>query len=83
MSAVPALPALFVTAGLVAGASVAAPVPPPQVAEAQLRAINHRFVHAGIDAEGALIEALTHGDFVQTRADGSWVTRADFMAWVR
>lgn len=83
MSAVPALPALFVTAGLVHGASVAAPVPPPQVAEAQVRAINHRFVHAGIDVDGALIEALTHDDFVQTRADGAWLTRTEFMEWVR
>lgn len=83
MSTVPALPALFVTAGLVHGTSVAAPVPPPHVAEAQLRAINHRFVHASIDVDGALIEALTHDDFVQTRADGAWMTRTDFMAWVR
>jgi hypothetical protein len=83
MSALPALPALFVTAGLIHGAAAAAPVPPLHVAEAQLRAINHRFVHAGLDAGAALIEALTHDDFVQTRADGSWLSRADFVAQVR
>lgn len=83
MSALPALPALFVTAGLVHGAAAAAPVPALHVAEAQLRAINHRFVHAGIDAGAALIEALTHDDFLQLQADGSWLSRAEFVAQVR
>ncbi len=83
MSCAPALPALFVTAGLVHGSAAVAPVPPPDAAEAQLRAINHRFIHAGIDAGGALIEALTHDDFVQTRADGAWLSRADFVAQIR
>ena len=83
MSAMPALPALFVTAGLIDGTATHAPVPPQEVAEAQLRAVNHRFVHAGIDASGALAGALTHDDFVQTRADGAWLSRDDFVAQVR
>jgi ketosteroid isomerase-like protein len=79
----PSLPALFVLSGLVAGAAQAAPVPPPETAEAQLRAINHRFIHAGVDAGGHLIEALTHADFLLTQADGAWLSRADFVAQVR
>lgn len=83
MSRGPALSALFVTAGLIHGSAGAEPVPPLDAAEAQLRAINHRFVHAGIDASGALIDTLTHDDCVQTRADGAWISRADFVAQVR
>jgi ketosteroid isomerase-like protein len=77
------LPALFVITGLVHGLIAAAPVPPQDTAEAQLRAINHRFVHAGIDGGTALLEALTHDDFVQTRADGAWRSRAEFVAQIR
>ncbi len=42
--------------------------------------IHHRFIHADIDAGGALIEALTHDDCVQTCADGSWRSRSEFVA---
>src|SRR5262245_7235019 len=79
----PSLPALFVLSGLVASAAHAAPVPPLEVAEAQLRAINHRFVSAGVDASGDLIEALTHADFLLTQADGAWLPRERFVAQVR
>ncbi|HEY6512416.1 MAG TPA: nuclear transport factor 2 family protein [Burkholderiaceae bacterium] len=82
-SASPALPGLFVLSGLVASTAQAAPVPSPDTAESQLRAINHRFLHAGIDASGDLIEALTHADFLCTQADGTWLPRERFVAQVR
>lgn len=77
------LPALFVLSGLVSGGAQAAPVPAPEVAEAQLRAINHRFVSATVDTSGDLMERLTHEDFVLTESDGSWHDRAEFVARVR
>jgi len=77
------LPALFVLSGLVSGAAHAVPAPPHEVAEVQLRAINHRFVDARVDPSGALIEALTHEDFLLTRSDGAWQARAEFIAQVR
>ena len=76
------LPALFVLSGLV-GATQAAPVPEPELAEAQLRAINHRFVGATVDVSGDLMEALTHDDFLLTESDGSWRGRAEFVARMR
>ena len=80
---VSALPALFVLSGLVASAAHAAPVPPHEIAEAQLRAINHRFVSATVDVSGDLMEALTHEDFLLTQSDGSWRDRAEFVAHMR
>jgi len=79
------LPALYVLSGLVSGAAQAAPVPvpAPEIAEAQLRAMNHRFVSATVDASGDLMERLTHEDFVLTESDGSWHDRAEFVARVR
>lgn len=80
----PSLPALFVLAGLTShGAAAAnAPTPPLDTAQAQLRAIHHRFIHAGVDASGDLIDALTHPDFVLLQADGQWQPRAHFVAKV-
>lgn len=77
------LPALFLLSGLVSGAAQAAPVPAPEIAEAQLRAINHRFVSATVDVSGDLMEMLTHADFVLTESDGSWRDRAEFVARMR
>ncbi|MBI5721492.1 MAG: nuclear transport factor 2 family protein [Burkholderiales bacterium] len=77
------LPALFVLSGLVSVAAQAAPVPAPEIAEAQLRAINHRFVSATVDVSGDLMEMLTHEDFVLTESDGSWRDRAEFVARMR
>ena len=74
---------LFVFAGLVGGAARAAPVPPPELAEAQLRAINHRFVESFVVAHGEFMDALTAEDFLQTASDGSWHGRADFVAQMR
>lgn len=80
---VSSLPALFVLSGLVASAAHAAPVPPHEIAEAQLRAINHRFVSATVDVSGDLMETLTHEDFLLTDSDGSWRGRAEFVAHMR
>jgi ketosteroid isomerase-like protein len=80
--AVSTLPALFVLSGLV-GATQAAPVPEPELAEAQLRAINHRFVSATVDVSGDLMEALTHDDFLLTESDGSWRGRSEFVLRMR
>ena len=74
---------LFVFAGLVAGAARAAPVPPRELAEAQLRAINHRFVESFVVANAEFMDVLTGEDFVQTAIDGSWQGRAEFVAEMR
>ncbi|MBC7990948.1 MAG: nuclear transport factor 2 family protein [Luteimonas sp.] len=73
------VPLIFV-AGLVGGAVQAAPVPPPALAEAQLRAINHRFVDAHIVANIDFMATLTSADFRLTGGDGSWHDRADYLA---
>ena len=78
----PQVPGLFVVTGLVGAAQSVTPTPTPEVAQLQLRAVNHRFMHAGSDTGGGLIEALTHPDFVFTRGDGAWLSRADFIAQV-
>ena len=74
---------LFVFAGLVGATADAAPVPSPELAEAQLRAINHRFVESFAVANGEFIDALTADDFIQTATDGSWLGRAEFVAGMR
>lgn len=79
--ALSSLSALFVLSSLVGG--VAQPVPAHDVAEAQLRAINHRFTSATVDIHGDLMEALTHEDFLLTDSDGSWHGRAEFVAHMR
>jgi ketosteroid isomerase-like protein len=74
---------LFVLSGLVAAATgtvAAAPVPAPDLAELQLRALNHRFVSPAIDPQGALLEAVVGPDFVFTDADGHWLDRTAFLA---
>lgn len=83
MPSSPPIPPLFVILGLAGGTSDAAPVPPLEVAEAQLRAINHRFINSVLDANGALMEALTGNDFLLTEHDGSWLGRAEFLAAMR
>lgn len=76
------IPALFVVSGLVDGALPATSVPAPEIARLQLRALQHRHLHAGLDPEGGLIEVLTHDDFVGIGADGAWLTRSPFIAHV-
>ena len=80
---VSSLPALFVLSGLVASAAHAAAAPPHEIAEAQLRAINHRFVSSTVDVSGDLMEILTHEDFLLTDSDGSWRGRAEFVSHMR
>lgn len=72
--------ALYVLAGLVPGAAPAAPVPSQEVAEAQLRAIDHRCLAPAMDPDGALLAAWTGDDFRLTDADGAWLDRAGFLA---
>jgi ketosteroid isomerase-like protein len=79
--ALSSLPALFVLSGLVGDA--AQPVPAHDVADAQLRAINHRFLGATVDVTGDLMEALTHEDFLLTDTDGAWRGRSEFVAHMR
>jgi len=74
---------LFVLAALVGDDSHAAPPPPQEVAEAQLRAINHRFVGAYVAEDADFMEALTDPDFLLIGRDGSWVDRAAFIADLR
>jgi uncharacterized protein (TIGR02246 family) len=73
---------LVALAGVAAIPAEAAPVPPRDVAEVQLRALNHRVVDAIATAKGALLEALTGSDFLHTGSDGVWRTRAEFLAQV-
>jgi uncharacterized protein (TIGR02246 family) len=54
----------------------AAPVPTATIAEAQLRAINHRFVNSFAVADYEFMEALTATDFFMIGNSGDWVDRA-------
>ncbi len=83
MPSISSIPPLFVLSGLVASAAPASAVPPQELAEIQLRAINHRFVNLDIDPDGKLMEALTDEDFLLTDADGTWHDRAGFLAQMR
>ena len=68
---------LFVMAG--AGA-LAAPVPAPELAEAQLRAIHQRALQAQmVRADAAFMEALTEPGSLHTGVDGRWDDRAAFL----
>ncbi len=74
------VPGLFVVAGLVGAGESDSPTPTPEVAQLQLRALNHRCIDSASGTAGALLEALIHSDFLATRSDGAWLSRADFMA---
>lgn len=78
----PNVPGLYVLAGLVpdAPAPEAVAVPEPEVAQAQLRALQHRTIDVRVDPTGDLLRALTHDDFMLTAADGRWHDRARFLA---
>ncbi len=60
-----------------------APVPAPEVAAIQLRAINHRLLQGAPDPGGHRLEALTAEDFLFTADDGTWHDRAGFLAEVK
>lgn len=76
--------ALFVVSGLVTSQTMPKTmhqtVPSLEVAQAQLRALNHRFIDTKSDANGRLIDALAAKDFLLTEHDGTWRTRAEFLA---
>jgi ketosteroid isomerase-like protein len=76
----PALASLFRAAGSADGAVHAAPVPALHLALAQLRAVNHRFIGAADDPRGTVLDSLTHRDFLQLQADGTWRSRDEFLA---
>jgi hypothetical protein len=82
MTTISVVAPLVALAGLV-GAALAAQLPPSSVAEAQLRAINHRFVHAFVEDAGDFMERLAADDFLLTANDGSWRSRAEFLAQMR
>lgn len=72
---------ILMISGLVGVGAHASPVPDLEVADAQLRATNHRGISS---ASGATpLEALTGQDFVLLERDGSWVDRAAFLARTR
>lgn len=67
----------------VAAVAQAAPVPAPAIAEAQLRAINHRFVNAFAVADGEYIDKLTATDFLLIGTSGDWIDRAQHVERMR
>ena len=73
------LPSFFAFAGLACGVAHAAPVPPQELAEAQLRAVNHRSIASPTDDRTGLLDALTGEDFLLTDSDGTWRSRAQFL----
>ena len=76
----------LVLAGLLmlsANATNASAPPDPAAAEAQLRAINHRFVNAFAVEDAQFMEELTDDDFVLTESNGKWLDRAEFLESMR
>jgi hypothetical protein len=71
----------LLAASLTGTASV--PLPGPALAEAQLRAINHRFVSAFFRADGDFMKALTAPDFLLTDVSGKWIGRAEHLKMMR
>lgn len=67
------LPFLF-AATVDAAAPLAAP-PPAEIAEAQLRALHHRFVNAFMVADTVFMDSLTADDFLLTTTSGEWLDR--------
>ena len=78
------LTSLVLSVGVgVGGAAGAAPVPTPELAAAQLRAINHRFVEASIHPDNDYMEALAGEDFLSLSTGGDWHERAEVLAGMR
>lgn len=72
---------LFVMA---AAGATAAPVPSPELAEAQLRAVHQRALQAQwVRADAAFMETLTEAGSMHTGLDGHWNDRAAFLAGTR
>lgn len=79
----PLIKSVLAMACAFAANAAAAPVPAPELAEAQLRAINHQFVGAFVDSDHDFMAGLIHDDFVRTAGDGSWQDRSAFLATFR
>lgn len=71
---------VLAVAGTLATTALAAAVPTAEIAEAQLRAINHRFVGAFVHSDRDFMAGLIHTDFLRTASDGSWQDRDGFLA---
>jgi uncharacterized protein (TIGR02246 family) len=68
---------------LLAVTAQGATLPSPAAAEAELRAINHRYVNAFAVGDGEYMDALTAADFLLIGTTGDWIDRArhlDLMA---
>lgn len=65
------------------GSAASTATPPPAQAEAQLRAINHRFVQAFAIADPGFMERLTARDFLLIGTRGDWVDRAAHLEAMR
>lgn len=76
----PLIKSMLAIACALAANAGAAPAPTPELAEAQLRAINHRFVGAFVDSDHDFMADLVHTDFVRTASDGSLQDRNAFLA---
>lgn len=75
--------AIVVLAGCVGSAALAAPVPPPEIAEAQLRTTSHAFIDAFVAGDVDFMDELAARDFLYVGRDGAWLRRADFLARMR
>jgi ketosteroid isomerase-like protein len=60
--------------------SSALPVPAPAIAEAQLRAINHRFINAFCVNDTEWMATLTAADFLLISTGGEWLDRSQHLA---
>jgi ketosteroid isomerase-like protein len=68
---------------LIAASAAAVPVPAADLAEAQLRAINHRYVNAFAIGDRDYMDALTAADFLLTSSKGDWIERAQHVESMR
>lgn len=68
---------------LLAASAPALPPPAPAVAEAQLRALNHRYLSAFAVADGDFVGGLLAPDFLLTSVAGEWLGREQYLAQLR
>jgi ketosteroid isomerase-like protein len=59
------------------------PIPAADIAQVQLRMINHRFANAFAAPDHAWMDALTAQDFVLTTSGGDWLDRAQHLETMR
>jgi ketosteroid isomerase-like protein len=70
-------------AALPLAAASAAPVPAAELAQAQLRALNHRYVNAFALPDPVYMNALTAQDFLLISSGGDWLTRDQHLQSMR